>query len=138
MPTPKRNENSFLLRSTGKDSSSITNANIKALKDINAERKTGTPKPNLCASTPPVNGPKTKPRPKAAPIIPIPLERFFISVISEIYAIAAPMLAEKKPAIALDMKSKAIDLNTPLSTKPRTIYDNTFPLKLKIIIGFLP
>jgi hypothetical protein len=57
---------------------------------------------------PPIGGPKMKPKPKAAPIMPRALARFSRSVTSVMYACEVAMLAEPTPAIARATSSTAM------------------------------
>ena len=111
---------------------------IIAIKEKTEANIIGKPYPNLKEKNPPIAGPNTKPRPNAAPIYPIPLERFSLVVISETTDWAAERFAEKIPANALDRRSNVKDGYTPVKTRAIKKYEITFPAKLIIRIGFLP
>ena len=66
-------------------------------------------------SKPPMAGPRMKPSPKAAPIIPIPLARSFSPVISATAAVATEMLPPMMPATTREMPN-----NTKLPAKTHT------------------
>ena len=48
------------------------------------------------------------------------------------------MFAEKNPANPREINNNGIDSSVPFITSPSRIYENTFPVKPKISIGFLP
>ena len=82
---------------------------------------------------PPINGPIMKPRPKAAPIIPIRRDIILGSLMSPIYALATAIL----PLPAPD-KNLAIIAIVILSERPKTMKNIELDIKPKINIGRRP
>ena len=64
-------------------------------------------------NTPPIAGPKTKPRPKAAPIRPIPFARFSGVVVSAMTAWAVETVAPAMPANIRETNSSGSDPARP-------------------------
>ena len=62
---------------------------------------------SLPPKKPPITGPKTRPRPKAAPTNPIPFDLFSEVVVSVTYAFAIAVVEPNKPATDRANKTKA-------------------------------
>ena len=68
-----------------------------------------------------MSGPKMKPRPKAAPVMPRPRVRFVSSVISLSAACAVERLAPKTPSTNRDRMTNSSDVAKPSMMKLRQV-----------------
>src|SRR5260221_6172663 len=80
-----------------------------------------------------IAGPAIKPNPKAAPIIPNPFARSFISVESEITAVATGTFPAVKPS-----RARAKNKNIAEGANAIVIKDITVPINDTISNGLLP